>query len=175
MAKLIKKSKCEFVAGQIVKKNELIGIPYKVWAQLTKLDLVIQQYDYLLSQPKYSPGPSLHGFERMSALKNDRPYVDAPDTPVTDRRVAEAMEFMAEVDSVNDTEKINEMIDEYGALIDWLAADKFVEGECYNPIDTPSLGNPLYLNPKNVVYFIKLIVKNPIVLGSPAIGTTGCY
>lgn len=162
MAKLIKKSKCTFEAGQIVKKNELVGIPYKVWAQLSKLEIVVQQYDYLASQPKYSAGPSLQGFERKSALKKNRPYVDAPDTPVTDRRVAEAMEFMAEIDSVNDAEKINEMIDDYGALIDWLSADKFVEGDCFNPIDTPSLGNPLYLMPVDVVRIIEFMVKRPV-------------
>lgn len=162
MSKLIKKSKCDFEAGHIVKKNELIGIPYKVWAQLNKLELIVQQYDYLMNQPKYSAGPSLQGFERKSALKKDRPYVEAPETPVTDRRVAEAMEFMAEVDSVNDTAEINEMIDDYGALIDWLAADKFVEGECYNPIDTPVLGDPLYLLPGEVVNIIKHLVKHPV-------------
>ena len=165
MAKLIKKSKCKFEAGHIVKKDKLIGIPYKVWAQLNKLDLIIQQYDYLASLPKYSPGPSLDGFERMSTLKNDRPYVSAPDTPVTDKRVKEAMQFMAEVDSVHDTAEINNMIDEFGALIDWLATDKFVEGECYNPIDTPVLGDPLALIPDDVAYFIKRIVRNPIMLG----------
>lgn len=175
MAKLIKKNKCTFEAGHIVKKNEIVGIPYKVWAQLNKLELIVQQYDYLKSQPKYSAGPSLNGFERKSALKESRPYIGVPETPVTDKRVKEALEFMAEVDSVNNADEVNQKIDEYGALIDWLAADKFVEGDCFNAIDTPSLGDPLYLAPCDVVSILEYIVKNPIDLGCPVVGTTGCY
>lgn len=164
MAKLIKKSKCKFDNGYIVKKNEIIGIPYTVHMQLTKLDLVMQQYFYLRNQAGYNPGPSLEGFERKSTLTKDRPYVEAPDTPVTDKRVAEAMAFMDEVDALHDADKVNKVIDDYGALIDWLACEKFVAGECFKPIDTPMLGNPLVLDPKSVVAVIKSMIESPIVL-----------
>ena len=164
MAKLIKKSKCKFEAGHIVCKNKLVGIPNTVWYQLNKLELIAQQFDYLVMQPKYQAGPSLEGFERKSALTSKRPYVSEPDTPVTDKRVKEAMAFMDEMDSMNDVKEINDAIDEYGVLIDWLASDKFIAGDCYKPIDTPLLGSPLDLVPEDVVAIIKTIVKNPIVM-----------
>ena len=164
MAKLIKKSKCKFEQGIIVKKNQQIGIPHTVWMQLNKLELIAQQYSYMRAQPAYQPGPSLDGFERESLMETDRPYVDVPDTPVTDKRVAEAMKFMEEADEVSNAKEINGAIDEYGALVDWLGCDKFLEGECFKKIDTPFLGDPLHLTPEAVRDLIALIVNNPIYL-----------
>ena len=164
MAKLIKKSKCTFEEGHIIKKNKVVGIPEIVWLQLNKLELVAQQYMYLKGQPEYQAGPSLDGFERRSALKSDRPYVEKPDTPVIDERVAQAMAFIEETDAVNDAMKVNEIIDEYGELIDWCNAFKFIEGNCTKPIDTPELGNPLELAAYDIVNIIKIIVSSPITL-----------
>ena len=162
MAKLIKKSKCEFINGHIVKKNELIGIPSNVWLQLNKLEVMVQQHGYIIAQDAYCPGPSLDGFVRRSALKGNRPYLEAPETPVTDKRVTEAMAFMKEVDAVNDVHLINETIDRFGELIDWLDADKFVEGTCTHPIDTPELGNPLELRGEDIAKVIEMLVTCPI-------------
>ena len=164
MAKLIKKSKCTFEAGHIIKKEKVIHIPYTVWCQLNKLELIMQQYDYLVQQKPYCPGPSLEGFERESALTIQRPYVKEPDTPVTDKRIAEAMAFMEEVDATNNVEKINDLIDEYGELIDWAASDKFIEGTCDKEIDTPLLGNPLELTAEYIVKVLRAMLDNPIVL-----------
>ena len=95
MTKLINKADCTFENNRIVKDDEIVGLPVDVVLQLHKLELMIQQYDYLKMQPCYSPAPSLDGFERKTALKSDRPYVNVPDTPVTDNRVQEAMALMA--------------------------------------------------------------------------------
>lgn len=164
MAKLIKKSKCKFESGIIVKKSKQVGIPYAVWCQLNKLEVMLQQYMYLKGQPAYNAGPSLEGFERESALTSERPYVEKPETPVIDRRTEEAMTFMAEADAVNDANEINEAIDNFGALIDWCAADKFIEGECYKLIDTPQLGSPLALDPESIARLLTILVKEPITI-----------
>ena len=162
MAKLINKDKCEFINGSIIKKNEQIGISTIVWMQLNKLEVIMQQYMYLKGQPAYCAGPSLEGFERKTILDNGMPYIKAPDTPVTDKRVAEAMQFMAEADAINDAEKINSLIDDYAELIRWCNADKFIEGDCYKLIDTPELGDPLMLNGDDIVKCLTVLVKNPI-------------
>lgn len=164
MAKLIKKSKCKFENGVIVKKSKVIGIPRVVWLQLNSLELMSQQYDYLATQPEACEGPSLKGFKRKSALRAKRPYAMVEETPVTDRRVKEAMEFMAEQDCIANAELANEYVDRFGALVDWLDGDKFVEGECFTPIDTPTLGNPLKLTPEDVTKILLLIVSSPIRL-----------
>lgn len=164
MAKLIKKDKCKFEAGIIVKKNKQIGLPYNVWCQLNKLEVMLQQYMYLKGQPAYCKGPSLNGFERETALTSDRPYVNKPETPTIDRRMKEALEFMEETDAVNDAQEINSAIDDFGALIDWCAAKKFIEGDCYKLIDTPQIGNPLALGENDIVRLLTILVKDPVVI-----------
>lgn len=163
MAKLIKKSKCKFEAGHIVKKNKIVGIPASVWFQLNKLEVALQEHYYLKAQPPACSGPSLDGFERKSALKSVRPYRSAPDTPLIDKRVEEAMQFMKEVDEVNNADRVNDLIDEFGELIDWCAADKFVEGSYERPIDTLYLGNPLKLSALDVAASLCILAK-PIVI-----------
>ena len=163
MAKLIKKSKCKFEAGHIVKKNRIIGIPANVWFQLNKLEVALQQHYYLKAQPPACSGPSLDGFERQSALKSVRPYRSAPETPLIDKRVEEAMQFMQEVDEVNNADRINDLIDEYGELIDWCTADKFIEGCAMRPIDTLFLGDPLKLSALDVAASL-CIIADPIVI-----------
>lgn len=164
MAKLIKKSKCEFEAGIIVKDDEQVGIPPVVYLQLEKLETMVQQYRYLAAQKPACEGPSLEGFERKSALVSERPYIPAPDTPVTDRRIAEAMEFMAEADAVANAADVNLAIDSFGALVDWCAADKFVEGDCYKKLDLYELGNPLELTADKIAGILKEIVESPITI-----------
>ena len=164
MTKLINKDDLTFENNRIVKDDEIVGLPVDVVLQLHKLELMVQQYDYLTAQPSYSPAPSLDGFERKTALKSDRPYVNVPDTPVTDNRVEEAMAFMAEVDKVNEAADVNNMIDRFGALIDWLAAVKFVEGSYTGNIDTPVLGNPLVLTPGDVAAILTNIIMHPVIM-----------
>ena len=165
MTKLIKKKDCKFKAGHIIRKDKVVGIPTCVWLQLNKLELMVQQYLYLQKQPSYQKAPSLEGFVRESALKGNRPYIECPDTPVSDRRFQEAMAFMAEQDAVQHAAETNEMIDRFGALIDWLAGNKFIEGDCKNLIDTPKLGNPLELKPDQVASILHMIATSPIELG----------
>ena len=164
MAKLIKKSKCKFENGYIIHKSKTVGIDPVVWHQLNELELIAQQYLYLVKQPAYQKAPSLEGFERTSALKFDRQYVDMPDTPVTDRRVDEALKFIEEMDKTNDAKQVNEMIDRYGALIDWCNSDKFIEGSCDRPLDLWEVGDPLTLNADDIIRLIKLVIENPVIM-----------
>ena len=164
MAKLIKKNKCKFIDGYIVKKNRQIGIPFAVWTGLNKLELILQQYYYLKDQPAYREGPSLKGFERKSLLDAKIPYVGMPDTPTIDARVAEAIEFMAEADEVQSVNLINDALAGYRQLIKWLDSDKFFEGDCYSPIDTFMLGNPLELTSEAVVDLVSMVVNSPVLI-----------
>lgn len=159
MPKLIKKSKCSFENGHIIKKNKVVGIPSAVYYQLEKLEIMIQQWSYLSSQRPMSPEPSLVGWERKSKHVADRPYVDMPETPEMDKQVKEAIAFMCEVDAIEEAENINKMIDRFGDLIDWCANPKFIEGDNFNTIDLYELGNPLLMTPEDVVNAIKIISK----------------
>lgn len=164
MTKLINKTDCTFESNRVVCEGEIVGLPVDVVMQLHKLELMVQQYDYLKAQPKYAPAPSLDGFERKTSVGKDRPYVNVPDTPITDSRVDLAMKFMAEVDKVNEAADVNNMIDRFGALIDWLAVPKFVEGSYTGNIDTPVLGSPLELTPGKVATILSQIIMHPVIM-----------
>jgi hypothetical protein len=71
---------------------------------------------------------------------------------------------MEEVDAVNDAEKVNATIDAYRELISWCSGEKFIEGDCFKPIDTAELGNPLELDEQTIVKCIEILVAAPIVL-----------
>lgn len=164
MTKLIKKKDCKFKHCQIVKGDELIGIPRTVWMQLNKLELMSQQYEYLLEQPAYQAGPSLDGFVRKSALDKKMPYIDMPDTPVSDARVEEAFEFMREVDACTSVAEANDMLDRFKDLVLWCDNKKFVEGNCLEPIDTPYLGNPLELKGKHIAKLLMKMASSPVLI-----------
>lgn len=164
MTKMIKKKDCKFENGHIVKGDKLVGIPITVWLQLDKLELMCQQYMYLSGQPAYHAGPSLDGFERKSALRDKLPYIEMPETPTSDARVAEAMAFMREVDACANVAQANGMIDRFAELILWCKGKKFVEGEFLRPIDTPQLGNPLELKAKDISGILHMIASSPIVI-----------
>ena len=160
--KIIKKKDCKFEALHIVRKGKIVGIPRQVWLQLERLERIWQEYIYLRLQPKYQPGPSLDGFERESLKDIDLPYVKMKETPVSDRRFEEAMKFISEQEDIQNVEEINKNIQEFSALIHWAKDKKFIEGDCYNSIDTPYLGNPLELTDERIVNRIKIIVTHPI-------------
>lgn len=167
MTKLIKKKDCKFKNQQIVKGDELIGIPYVVYGELTKLEVMLQQYYYLRSQPAYQAAPSLEGFKRKSLVDESMPYIEMPETPVGDARVEEAMKFMAEVDEVTNVAETNQMLDRFRDLVLWCDSKKFVEDSCLLPIDTPALGNPLKLTGETIANILMMIASSPIDLGDP--------
>ena len=164
MTKLIKKKDCKLKNCQIVKGDKLIGIPRIVWMQLNKLDLMSQQYMYLIQQPAYQPGPSLKGFVRKSALDKKMPYLDMPDTPVSDARVEEALKFMREADACANVAEANDMLDRFKDIVIWCDSKKFVEGDCTAPIDTPALGNPLNIKGEDIAGLLHMLASSPIVI-----------
>ena len=165
---MINKEFCKFENGYIVDGNEIVGMPLSVVMQLDKLELMCQQYEYLKAQPKacHTPLPTLKNFKRKSALHAGAPQLEEPETPTIDRKVAEAQEFMDELDLVCDYRELNKQLEKFGLLFDWLDAKKFAEGDCTRPMDLPTLGNPLELTKEQVVEAIKEMYLNPVAFDS---------
>lgn len=157
----------QFLEGHVIDPDtgDCIVLPVAVVYQAHKLDLMAQQYDYLNGQPAYQPGPSLQGFQRKSIQDHPRPYLEDPETPVTDARVAEAMAFMAEADVMNQVNDVNDAINEFGDLFDFLCSDHWFEpanGATF--VDAPTLGNILELTPEEARGILEEIAASPIVL-----------
>lgn len=158
----------QFLEGHVVdpETGDCIVLPAAVVFQAHRLDLMAQQYDYLSGQPAYQPGPSLSGFRRKSIRDHSRPYIEDPETPVTDARVAEAMLFMQEADEIHRVKDVNDAINEFGDLFDFLCSDHWFEpcagGATF--IDAPTLGNILELTPEEARGILEEIASSPIVL-----------
>ena len=168
MAKMYYKKDLSMVDGRVIdpKTNEVVCLPTNVVLQAEKLDLMAQQYDYLKDQGEYHPGPSLDGFKRRSVFdgRSGRPYLEDPETPAMDARVAEAIAYMGEVDKMQEVEDVNAAIDMLGALFDFLGSDHFFEPEMcrVGVVDAPVLGNILELTPEEARAIVETIAKSPV-------------
>lgn len=166
--KICYKKDYQFIEGHVIDPatGNCALLPLDVIGQARKLDLMAQQHDYLKGQPKYQPGPSLAGFKRKSVKNVGRPYLEDPETPVTDARVEEAMKFMAEADAISQVSDVNDAIDELGALFDFLGSDHWFEPTVgvETCIDVPALGNILELTPEEARAILEEIAASPIVL-----------
>lgn len=161
--KMIKKDKCKFENGFVCKGSKIIGLPADVALQIQKLELMIQQYEYLASQPAPRPMPSLDGFKFNDGLPKPM-HFDRPDTPTMDARVAEAMAFCEEVEEVDNAIEVNKMIDRFTALINWCNADKFVAGDYVSPLRCPRIGDPLKLTEDQIVGTLLDMVIHPVTI-----------
>lgn len=170
MSKLISKKQMIYENGRFYHKDLEVHIEGAVAAQLNKLELMVQQFEYLEEQAPYSAGPSLAGFERKTAIGTNRPYVEVPETPTLDKRAEEAKAFMEEIDAASDAKEINRQIDAFGELIDWCSKVKVPTYDgTYSPIvDTPVLGDPLDLKAETVVEWLTKLTKREFEL-NPAV------
>lgn len=162
--KLINKNKLHFENGYIMKKSKVVPIPRVVAMQLKLLDLAMQQRDYLLKQPAYQPAPTLKDFKPASWFENTY-TVTKPKTPVTDKRVEEAMAFIEEMDNVSYAEDAQKHMDEFKPLLDWIADEKMLidDSGWIGRLDIPFVGNPLELDVEEVMEVIIQLSK-PITL-----------
>lgn len=162
---IIHKKDCRFENGYILDCDEIIGINGDVHRLLERLELMAQQYEYLMAQPApcHVPVPTLENFKRKSALHADLPYEEMPATPAIDAQVAQSMAFVEEQDALEDARDLNKMIDKFATLFDWVAADEFPEGNCTLPLDLPTLGNPLELTAEQVKALLKQMVYHPAI------------
>ena len=156
------KHECKFEQGHILCGDRVVGIPFDVFAQLHRLEIMIQQHDYLSTQAPYSPGPSLKGWRRRYLADEGLPFVEPPETPEIDKRAAKAMKFMAEMDSIEEAKELNEAISRFAPLIKWCQNEAWVEGNTTDAIDLYTIGNPLELDADTVVTVLKAIIQSPI-------------
>ena len=167
MAKFINKSDCVWDNGYVVNGDEIVNIPFAVAMQARALDIMLQQYRHLKKQPTYVPAPSLDDFKAQHIYDGNRPYLEMPDTPVTDKRVAESMAFLDECHREATVKEVNAAIDKFGLLVDWLDSDKILVDDtatCSNRFDTPALGDMLELSSEDVVSILLTIAESPVEL-----------
>ena len=162
--KIYKKSECEMIDGIIVKDGEAVGLPCSVHRMLHIVEEQLQKAYYLLDQPKACPAPTLEGFVKKTS--SPMPFIKKPTTPFSDAQVNMALAIMNETDAVNAVNEINDMIEDFKPLIEWVASETLMDsGDCYGKLDLPELGDPLKLTTDDIVEALKAIAKAAEIQG----------
>lgn len=158
--KVYKKDELKFKDGYLMTEDEVVAIDKHVCVLLDKLEVALQQADYLEGQPAFSPGPTLDGFKRK---RSDKWTVEHKPQPVHEAKVEEAEAFMAEADEYQIELDLQKAVDRFRDLLNWCESDIVVEGDVLDKVDLPMLGNPLELTSERVLAELEHLVRIPAV------------
>lgn len=166
--KVYKKDELKFKDGYLMTEDEVAAIDGHVRALLDKLEVALQQAEYLEGQPAFSPGPTLDGFKRK---RSDKWKVEHKPQPVHEAKVEEAEAFMAEADEYQLELDMQKACDMFRDLLNWCESDVVIEGAgTPAPLDLPILGDPLELTSERVLAELEHLVRIPMVDIEPCRG-----
>lgn len=156
--KMYKKSDLTITNGILVSKDGDIVLPsFDIVCQANNLETMLQQSCYLKKQPEATPMPSLDGFERMSESDKQRGKFYAS-TPTMDSIEKEAMKVMDEIDDMSRADQANSMIEQFGALFDFVVNDFVIDcGHTLTKFDTPVMGSVLDLTKDKLLEIVASI------------------
>lgn len=140
--KFYKKSDLTVISGMLVSisDNEVVFPDDAIIEQGNLLEDLYQKAMYLNAQPEAVEAPSLDGFRRVS-VDDELPINEfTVVTPTIDRKYAEAMAFMDEVDEVEVITKANEMCRKFADLIRFADSDNVLaKGSGDKHFDMPTI------------------------------------
>lgn len=142
--KLIDKKELKQANGYLVDNESNVWvIPGDVIFQYNRLDRLVQKSRWLAAQPKPVPMADPDEFVPESEV-NVSVEVDA-ETPCMDAKLREAAELMKEIERSNRKEELDDMVQEYQRLINFVDSDKALvtDGGTLMQIDAPVLGSIL--------------------------------
>ena len=144
MAKIVKKSKCKYKGGYIVKDGKVVGVSNVIVAALNRFEREYQKYLWDDGDPvepvKNEP------FRFQTEHGEVYPHV-TPETPLLNLKAAETLQIMDELDEIEAAKKINKVFDDNTDLFMWLDSKHIVESKQQHQLqfDLKYLGNPLEL------------------------------
>lgn len=155
--KLYDKKELTFRKGMLVTKDgDALRIAKAITKQANALETKMQEQMFLKDQPEATPAPTLDGFERESITKKKVRVKCA--TPLLDEKIKKAEAFMDELDTIDNTKKVESMANKFIDLIEFAEDDFVLADVCGEPsvFDTPMLGNPLDYNCELIISAIVL-------------------
>ena len=165
MAKYIKKSKLTFTDDGLLvtKKGQVVYlVDQEVVKLANELDTMVQEFAYLVAQPKPQPLPSLDGFEREHLGDYVSPFEMELDTPIMDKRIEEAQAFAKEAEEQYRAMRCNETFDLFAPLFKFADSEAvLVSEEVGEVFDTPTFGDPLKLTEERIAGAIQEIHAHP--------------
>ena len=143
MTKFVKKSDCIVRQGYIVHDDEVIGLPLAVAGELEKLIFSIQAANYNENNQPSKIFKTPEKFEPKMSYNDWHRSVTKVETPALDKAVEEALAIVDDIEHMEKSEKIDELLKEYQNLLMFIEEDEFLPGICPDRLGVPDDLNPL--------------------------------
>lgn len=166
MKKMISKEGLAYQDGYIVDSDgNIIAIDPEVVDLANALETISQKSHWC----DHSEPTVVKEFKKVSEHEVKINYFKC-DTPLMDARAAETVAYLDELDRVNNTDSMNEALDQFAELIAFVHAEKFLVDDAnkVERFDLATLGNPLEWTEDTIANVIAFahgakIVDNEIV------------
>ena len=160
--KIYNKSDVQFFNGYIVKGNKskkVIGIDNEIVDLFNKIEYDYQRAKYLAKQPKVEAGDYTFEDFKFEHNNNDEFTVTA-NTPYLDRKIAETLKIMDDLDAITQSDRFNDYINGIKPVMQFIDNDFIVSCDQHvqHKFDTKYLGNPLEMTIEDIVDCIATIV-----------------
>lgn len=122
--------------------GDVVAINPDVVDLANELETNLQKARFLAAQPQGGPAPTLDGFKRKSDKSIE---MFTCETPIADKKAEEALAFMDELDDVQLTQDMNDMLLGMTELVMFVQEPEVLSMDhaVVRRFDTPELGNPL--------------------------------
>lgn len=162
--KLIDKKELKQVNGYLVDNESNVWmIPSDVIFQYNRLDILVQKSRWLAAQPK--PVPMVDPDEFVPRSEVNVPIVVSSETPCMDAKLREAVELMKEIELSNKNEELDDLVQEYQRLINFVDSDKALVTDrgTLMQIDASALGSILDITVDKVLaVFGEILSPDPM-------------
>lgn len=143
--KFMKKEKLVYKNGYLMNEKGKIVMPdYDVVYQFNNLEEELQKAAYLKAQPKAVAAPSMEGWEKVSEHDVDVENMFFAKTPTLDKKIAESIALMDDIDAANKVDKLRAILAGYPKVIEFINSDEIIVYDDREfRFDLATLGNPL--------------------------------
>lgn len=150
--KFIAKSDLTYQNGYLVDSEGNVHQPAeRIVKTLNELEVEMQRAAYLRDQKeKFSPA-DVEGKDFKPLSEHEIKVSFEIKTPLIDKEIENAMDIMAEIDRANALGKTKAWLEDHKELIEFLAADKFIESDCTVKFDLDGFGDPLKITVDDLV------------------------
>lgn len=143
--KMYNKKDLTYKNGLLISEDgDVIGIDNEIVDLANELETMVQKAEWLEEQPKPCAGPAFNEFTRKSEEDMEIDKFECV-TPTLDKKTAESLKLMDELDLSSLCDDANEMLEGFRPLVMFVKDDSVISCEhaAIRRFDCPTLGNPL--------------------------------
>ena len=159
--KIYNKSELGFFNGYIVKGNKskkVIGIDNEIVDLFNKIEFDYQKAMYLAKQPKIKAGD--YECENFQFKHSEVEFKTVVSTPALDKKIAESITLMNDLDNIAKNDQINEYLDGIKPVLHFID-DEFIvscDQVVQHKFDTKCIGDPLKVTINDIMRYVSVIL-----------------